>query len=319
MIIRFSSIGDIVLTTPLLRCIKAQLPGVQIHYLTKKSYKPVLQANPNIDKLHLLDQSLNTVIKELKEENFDFIVDLHKNIRSLRVKYALHKPSATFNKLNIQKWLITRFKIDRLPSVHIVDRYFEAVHKINVENDGKGLDYFIPEEEEIDIRKEFPQVKSYYYTWVIGGQHTTKIFPPEKIIAILQKTLTPVILLGGKEDRERGALIETQSPEYIINAAGKYSLNQSASILRQSTKVFTNDTGLMHIAAAFQKEIISFWGNTIPAFGMYPYLPGKQSKIFEVQGLSCRPCSKIGYDKCPKKHFRCMHDIPNSEVDKHLL
>ncbi len=279
---------------------------------------PVLQANPNIDKFHLLDGSLSGLIEELKQEDFDFIVDLHNNIRSLRVKLALHKPSATFDKLHFRKWLMTTLKINRLPEVHIVDRYFEAIKKLDVKNDGKGLDYFIPEEEEVNISTEFPGIKGNYYTWVIGGQHATKIFPKERIAALVQKTSTPVVLLGGKEDQKAGDFIQARHPDYVINAAGKYSINQSASILRQSSKVFTNDTGLMHIAAAFHKEIISFWGNTVPAFGMYPYLPGMQATILEVQGLSCRPCSKIGYDKCPKKHFRCMYDIPDSEIEKYL-
>ena len=100
----------------------------------------------------------------------------------------------------------------------------------------------------------------------------------------------------------------------VYNACGRFSINQSASLVQQARVVITPDTGLMHIAAAFKKKIISVWGNTIPEFGMFPYLPDKDSRIIQVEGLSCRPCSKIGYSSCPKKHFRCMNDIDEKQL-----
>ncbi len=308
LIIRFSSIGDIVLTTPVIRALKTQA-GYEVHFLTKEKYKPIFSENPYVDKVHVLQDKLEKVITRLKEENFDFIVDLHKNIRSLRVKKALKKPSASFPKVNTQKWLMVRFKWNLLPEKHIVDRYFEAVEKIGVKNDQKGLDYFIPDKDYVDLR-EYPLLKTKkYIAFVIGGQHATKIFPPEKAAAVIEKLDHPFVLLGGKEDRERGEKIKALSKnEKILNACGKLNLNQSASLVRQAGVVITNDTGLMHIAAAFKKPIISIWGNTIPAFGMYPYEPGEKNKVVmaEVNGLKCRPCSKLGFNKCPKGHFQCM-------------
>jgi ADP-heptose:LPS heptosyltransferase len=147
-----------------------------------------------------------------------------------------------------------------------------------------------------------------YIAFVIGAAHATKRLPTEKIVEICNQIKLPVLLLGGKEDMENGQLIENQTTGKVINLCGKLNLNQSASVVRQATKVVTHDTGLMHIAAAFRKDIISVWGNTIPEFGMTPYLPSEGSKIFEVSSLKCRPCSKIGFDKCPKGHFRCMND-----------
>src|SRR4051812_37393796 len=142
LIIRFSSIGDIVLTTPVIRCLKQQVAGAEVHYLTKRGFKAVLENNPYIDKLHLLGDDLDETILQLQRENFDYIIDLHKNLRTLKVKRGLNKvKSVSFNKLNIQKWFLTAFKINMLPTVHIVDRYLQTIKKFGVENDGKGLDY----------------------------------------------------------------------------------------------------------------------------------------------------------------------------------
>jgi ADP-heptose:LPS heptosyltransferase len=310
LIIRFSSIGDIVLTTPVVRCLKKQLGG-EIHYLTKKQNQTLLSENPFITKIWLYDHNFRELIPLLQAEKFDFIVDLHKNLRSLYVRLKLRKPYGTFSKLNLEKWRIVNLKNDVLPRIHIVDRYFMAVRSLGVINDKMGLDYFIPVTEEVEISALPEAFRQGFIAFVIGGKHITKIFPEEKVVQVCKEIHRPVALLGGKEDADRGTRIESLSGELVYNACGKFSVNQSASLIRQSDIVITNDTGLMHIAAAFGKQILSIWGNTIPEFGMYPYMEGKvhgSSEIFEIKGLSCRPCSKIGFDKCPKGHFRCMFD-----------
>jgi ADP-heptose:LPS heptosyltransferase len=311
LIIRFSSIGDIVLTTPVIRCLKAQVPDVEIHYLTKIQNQELLLENPYISKLWLYDKNFKTLLPQLKAESFDFIVDLHKNVRTLYVLLCLRKRFGTFQKLNLRKWMLVNLKINCLPRIHIVDRYLAAVKSLGVRNDKKGLDYFFPKSEEVSLLLLPEHFRNGFIAFVIGGKHTTKIFPEDKVVEVCQKTSRPVVLLGGKEDEERGTRIVQLTGDSVFNACGKFSVNQSASLIRQSTKVITNDTGMMHIAAAFGKNILSTWGNTIPEFGMVPYLEGKKdaiSSIFEVKGLSCRPCSKIGFENCPKGHFRCMKD-----------
>ena len=309
LIIRFSSIGDIVLTSPVIRCMKEQLPGIEIHYLVKKQFQPILAANPYISKIWVFQDSFRPLIPQLKAEYFSYIIDLHKNYRSFYVKSRLVRPSSSFPKLNYEKWMIVNIKINRLPGIHVVDRYFKAVQDLGVGNDRKGLDYFIPPGEEVRIELLPMEFQNGFIAFVIGGKYTTKIIPEEKVTEICSKTSQPFILLGGKEDQVRGERIVSQAGGTVLNSCGQYSINQAASLIRQATKVITNDTGLMHIAAAFRKPVLSVWGNTIPEFGMYPYLPEglkDKSKIFEVKGLDCRPCSKIGFDKCPKKHFKCM-------------
>ncbi|MCF6171402.1 MAG: glycosyltransferase family 9 protein [Bacteroidales bacterium] len=316
LLIRFSSIGDIVLTTPVVRALKKQL-DCQLHVLTKKQYAGIYQHNPHVDKVHYFEKELSEVYPDLKKQQFDFVVDLQKNLRSLKVRRALKQPSASFPKLNKQKWLLVNFKINKLPGVHIVDRYFEAVKSFGVTNDNKGLDYFIPDEAHVNPYEIDPRFDKEFIAFAIGGQHFTKMMPAGKVASLVSRINFPVVLLGGKEDAEKGVEIKKLSHNAIIlNAAGKLSLDQSASMIRQAAVVLTNDTGLMHIAAAFHKKIVSFWGNTVPAFGMSPYFPGfgERSHISEVPGLRCRPCSKLGYKKCPKKHFKCM-----TEQDEDLI
>jgi len=309
LIIRFSSIGDIVLTTPVIRCLKKQVEGAVIHFATKAQYKTVIQANPYIDKIHILNDSLKDLIEELRKEDFHYIIDLHNNIRTFIIKRKLGLLSFSFNKLNIEKWLLVNFKINKLPQKHIVDRYFETIKLFDVTNDGEGLDYFTEVRDEVNLLSLPEPFPWGYIAFVIGAKHQTKRLPIDKIILICMKINYPIILLGGKEDYELGEKVAKLLKENIYNACGRYTLNQSAAIVRQAKVVITHDTGLMHIAAAYNKKIVSIWGNTIPEFGMYPYLGRDNSAIVQNEKATCRPCSKIGFEKCPKKHFRCMNDI----------
>jgi ADP-heptose:LPS heptosyltransferase len=318
LVIRFSSIGDIVLTSPIIRCIKKQLPGATVHFLTKKVFLPVLEANPYIDKIYSIETDVKEIMDRLHSEEYDYIIDLHHNLRTLQVKKDLRRRSYSFPKLNIEKWLIVNLKINRLPNIHIVDRYFETVKALNVKNDGQGLDYFIPVNDEIDINSLPESHRNGYIGIIIGAGHFTKQFPEHKLISLCKKLNSPIVLLGGKEDVEKAKRIEAAIGINVFNACGKYSINQSASLVKQARKIITNDTGLMHIASAFKKDIISIWGNTIPEFGMYPYMPGANSHIMEIKGLKCRPCSKLGYDACPKKHFKCMEQISEEKIIKNL-
>lgn len=315
LIIRFSAIGDIVLTTPVLRCIAQQRPDIEIHYLTKPNFVFILQNNPYIHQIHSLQQSIWATAQQLKAYNFDYIIDLHHNQRTLLFKCLLRKPTTSFNKLNFEKFLATQFHyINRLPNVHIVDRYMAAVASLQVRNDHTGLDYYIPADQEVAISEHFPALRNQnYIALVIGAAHSTKRLPTAQLIELAAKIQLAVIILGGKDDLPTAEAIHAALP-HLHNACGKFSLHQSASIVRQAHKVVAHDTGLMHIAAAFCRPIAVIWGNTIPEFGMYPYYPTNTAVPYfsaEVNNLSCRPCSKIGYDNCPKKHFRCMtaHDL----------
>ncbi len=316
LFIRFSSIGDIVLTTPVIRCVKQQVKDAEVHFLLKKSYASVLKNNPYIDKRFYFEDNISDIIESLRDENYDLVIDLQKNFRSLRIKQLLGVKSFSFGKLNFQKWLLVNFKINILPEIHIVDRYMKSVESLGVTNDGQGLDYFITPADEEAIHRLPETHRNNYIAWVIGARHFTKRLPLEKMISIAKKINSPIVLLGDKSDFAIGELLVKEIGKNIFNACGIFSLNESAALVKKSLRVISNDTGLMHVAAAFKKDIVSVWGNTIPGFGMYPYYGEKnvaaknpESILLEVSNLSCRPCSKIGFEKCPRGHFKCMLEI----------
>ncbi len=309
LVIRFSSIGDIVLTTPVIRCLKKQVATADVHFLTKGKFKSIVEANPYIDKIHLYNDDLDNLKKELLSEQFDYVIDLHHNLRTLKIKWALKNvPAFSFNKLNVEKWLLTALKINRLPKEHIVDRCMDTVKQFGVVNDGLGLDYFIPEKDEISPDDLPMSHRSGYIGVVIGAALNTKKMPVEKLKELCAKIEHPIILLGGPEDKQDGDVIASTDNVKIYNSCGKFNINESASIVKGAKFIISHDTGLMHVAAAFKKTVLSVWGNTVPEFGMYPYYGNYnvRNEIFEVNNLSCRPCSKIGYKKCPRGHFKCM-------------
>lgn len=312
LVVRFSSIGDIILTTPVVRALKTQLSDCEVHYITKSSFRSLLSANPFIDKIITINESVSEVARELREEKYDYVIDLHHNIRSLKVKLAADGKCYSFPKLNVEKWLLVNLKYNRMPEMHIVDRYFETVLPLGVVNDQKGLDFFLIEGEDPVLPEAFSEG---YIAIVIGAKFNTKKYPVQKVRSLCRMLSKPVVLVGGPEDSNDGAFIADGLPN-VFNACGKFNFDGSARLVKNASVVVTNDTGFMHISAAFKKPVVSIWGNTVPEFGMYPYIPADMSRIVERNDLSCRPCSKIGYSKCPKGHFDCMEKIAPSDVVK---
>ena len=324
LIIRFSSIGDIVWTSPIVRCTKKQLNGVELHYCTKLRYKSMVEANPNIDKIFYLEDSLNDLIKALEKEKYDFIIDLHRNIRTTIIKLRLRTKSKAYDKLRIRRFLYTNFQINFMPNCHVVDRYFEAASPLGIKNDGEGLDYFIPEKDEVESTWLPESHQNGYVAFVIGATGWTKILPFEKMVELCDKINKPIVLIGGEEDFDTGERLEKffnsatndahideglkklGKKTVIFNGCGKFNLSQSAWVVKQAQVVFGHDTGLTHIAAAFKKTVFSIWGGTVPN-NFYPY--GTRFYLIENTKLNCRPCSKSGRSKCPKGHFKCMMDV----------
>lgn len=331
--------------------------GAEIHYLTKKPFKTIVASNPYISKVFTIDKKVSEVRTALHKEKYDYIIDLHHNLRTFLVKWSMpFVKSYSFKKLNFQKWLLVNFKINRLPNQHIVDRYLETVSVLGVKNDYKGLDFFLTNE---PTKKRFPPLEgaggreNEYIALPIGAGRNTKALTVAKIVKICQSVSFPIVLLGGKQEMEKAEQIEKMlgeipSPDplkwgrtayetdslennksldsleenidsvvpQVINLVGKCSLSESAAIVKNATVVLTGDTGLMHIAAAFHKPIISIWGNTVPKFGMYPYYPKGMdlNSFLEIKNLSCRPCSKIGFEACPKGHFKCIEQLEVAKI-----
>ncbi len=313
LVIRFSSIGDIVLTTPVLRLIKAKYPDSELHFVTKTKMKAVVEHNPHIDHLHLLGDSFKDLKLELSGIVFDYVIDLHSNLRSRRlcmnVRVKSFRNIFHLDKLNFRKFLYTTFKMQCMPDVHITDREVDTLKKLGITNDHAGLEYYVSAADETKANELTADIRDGYVAFVIGATYYTKRMPAQLIASIADRLKLPVVLVGGPGDAEAAQVIESEcSRNKILNLCSKLPLNVSASIVKHASLVIAHDTGLMHIAAAFKKDIITIWGNTTPELGMYACEPGSGSRDFQVAGLKCRPCSKLGGHKCPKGHFKCMMD-----------
>ena len=308
LVIRFSSIGDIVLASPVFRCLKRQLEGVEIHFLTKHSFKAVTEANPYIDKFHYYDDNLKELLFILKKEKFDHVVDLHNNIRSRMVRKKLGRKCHVIDKLTFQKFLLTRLSINFMPGRHITQRSIDTVNSIGVRDDGGGLDYFIPDSIKVTA-KDIPTAHhAGFLCLVIGANYYTKKLPVYKLQEFCRKIQHPVILIGGKLEEEEGAEIASVDPVKIYNACGKFSLHESADLVRQSKLVISHDTGFQYIACAFRKPVLAIWGGTSPKLDVESYYGTENETLHEniFLNLRCQPCSKYGLAKCPLEHFNCM-------------
>lgn len=315
LVIRFSSIGDIVLTTPVLRALKTQLEGgAEVHVLTKDKFVNLFEGNPHVDRVHAIHTTVQEVIPELSQIGFDYIIDLHNNIRSRIVKRRLKVLSFTFHKLNFEKWLWVNFGINRMPVLHVVDRYMETLRAFSVEDDGQGLDFFIPEYACVDIQSLPALFHDGYVAIAMGGAHAGKRMSAEQLIGICSECDFPVVLLGGPEDRETGEEVVRVLGDRVINRAGNFTIHQSADLIRQARVVVAGDTGMMHIASVFQKKIVSVWGCTSPGLGMAPYRPHPDSVIIEPVNRPRRPCSKLG-NRCKYgANKRCISAVSIREI-----
>ncbi len=316
LIIRLSSIGDIVLASPVIRCVKQQLPNAEVHFLSKKSFKAVTEANPHIDKFYYFDKNLSDLIDELIIEKYDFVIDLHKNYRTFKIKHALKTKSYTYKKETLAKFLLTKLHINLMSGRHITDRSMDTVAPLGVVNDGRGLDYFIPSDIHITIADLPTQHRFGYIAIVIGASYYTKKLPAHKLQELCTSIDYPIVLVGGKEDIAEGEEVAKVAPFKIYNACGKFSLHESAWLVREAKLVISHDTGLLYIACAFNKKVFAIWGGTSPKLDVEPYysvnslgdLNKNLYKNFIVPKLYCQPCSNFGTKTCPKGHFRCMEN-----------
>lgn len=309
LVLQFASIGDVVLTTPVVRCLKQQIPKAVIHFCTKRAYQPIVECNPAITQAHFIDGNLYRLIKELRAEQFDYVIDLQNTPLNNLIKLALGARSYSIEKQPLREWLYIRWKVNAMTDQHIVDRYMATVQPLGVENDGLGLDYFIPYKDEVETDWLPETHQNSFVAYAIGGQSITRRLPVLRMIELCLKINYPIVLLGDKADRKRGdEIVRAIGERQIYNACGYYNLNQSASLVQRARVVFSHDTGLMHIAAAFRKKVYSIWGSTTPQFGFYPY---KTPHVrLETPGLGCRPCSASNTGNCPMKHFKCMNNLP---------
>jgi ADP-heptose:LPS heptosyltransferase len=312
LVIRFSSMGDIIYTTPVVRCLKKQIPGAEVHFITKPAFKYIYDNNPYVDKLLLLKPSLLETIKEIQAEGYDHIVDLHNNLRTAIIKLRTGIKSSTYKKQTIRKWLSLKFNLKLVPPVHLVDRYLKAAAVLGVVNDDQPIDYYIKADHQ--LANLLPAThQANYVAFVIGATHFTKRMPNEKIISLCHKIEQPIVLLGGGDVKANGEIVRQSVGANVYNACGLTSLDESVFLVSRASKLIGFDTGLTHIAEAFNVPIVSVWGGTVPdLLGVQPYKV--KDALVAGMDLPCRPCSKFGLPACPLGHFKCMHDIPDELI-----
>lgn len=310
--------GDILLTTAVVRALKFQVPDIEIHYLIRQKFAETIENNPYITRIIRVEKRAKEALGQIRAEKYDYIIDLHNNRRSRSFRRKCKIPSDGFPKLNFKKLILTKLKINLLPDIHIVHRYFAATKKFNIRYDGNGLDYFFPDE----FSPTFELPEKPFLVVAIAGNYFTKRLPVAKIAASISEINNPVVLIGGPAEKEEADHVIELCGKNILNLCGSTSLSESAYVINKSAVVLCNDTGMMHLAAALKKPVVSTWGNTVPEFGMTPFFPDhlkKLSVIIEDKKIHCRPCSKLGYKKCPRGHFRCMMNLDTNIIVNEIL
>ena len=332
LIIRLSSIGDVILATPLARVLREQFPSAQIDFLVKKEYAALVRHNPHLNSVIELDpegglRHLRGLRQRIRRERYDLIIDIQGNLRSTFLRTGSSENLVSVNKRKLARFLLINFKWNVYRSAPPVSvRYLETLRRFPLFDDGKGLEVFIPKEISDHVRQHLESTGLDNYESVVGlcpgSRHATKRWLQERFaelaITLIKEERMGVLLFGGKDDRERCAWIEEQIVEAtrnrrsVANFAGVFSLLETAAAMDACEVVVTNDTGLLHLAAARKRKVVAIFGPTVKAFGFFPY--GTESKVFERAGLYCRPCTHIGGKVCPEGHFRCMKDTSVDDV-----
>jgi heptosyltransferase-2 len=309
LVLRFSSIGDIVLTFPVVAALKAAYPDCQIDYVTKPAFRHLLEACPGLSHIFTLESSIRQLRKDINFQSYDAVLDLHNNLRTLLLTAFSGVKVYKYPKNNWNKWLLTRFKIKQERRQHVVERYLSTLKQaFGLEVLAPENPYEIPESEQFSIQDATGFTPRKYVAFAIGAQFATKRLPTDLMIKLLQKMEHPLVLLGGKEDQQTAnEIVAALGGQKVVSMVGQLNIHGSAWLVKNAAALLTHDTGLMHIGACFEVPIHLIWGNTVKDFGMYPFrLEQENCFQYEVENLKCRPCSKIGFQNCPKGHFACM-------------
>lgn len=336
LVIRFSSIGDVVLASPLLRVLRSRFPKSQIDFLTRKEYADLVRFNPNVNFTYEFDASegfagLRRMKSVLKEERYDLIVDLHNSIRSRFVRSMRGVKAVVVDKRIPERTLLVKFKKNSYAGiVPVADRYLETLSEYGISSDGKGAELHLPDDVLFGVASRVAKLHLNRFEHVLGlcpfARHATKEWPAERFAEVGKRFVAEkagaVMIFGGKADVPRATTLSAvlrrhSGDERVIDWTGELTLAESAAAFQYCDVVLTNDSGLMHMAAAMQKRLVAVFGSTVEEFGFFP--PRETSIVIEQKGLACRPCSHIGRDTCPEGHFRCMLDTSVDSVWRAVL
>lgn len=333
LIVRLSSVGDIVLSSLLIRAFHSRFPQCQIEYLVKEEYADLVRYNPHISRTLVFPShgslaDLCRLRKSIRKSGYDLLIDIHDSLRS-RVLCFGAPHAVRIRKRKLARFLLVQCKLDLYsqfggaPSV--AERYCEPVRSLGVVDDGGGLDLAVPEPIRLRTAETLQNHGIGESRLAIGicpaARHATKVWPPEffaRAASMLAASRgMPVILFGNLEERARcesiASAIREQSPGVAVTVlAGDLTLLETAAAMDSCALVITNDSGLMHIAAARKRNVVAIFGSTVRQFGFFPF--GTASRVVEQSGLKCRPCTHIGRDRCPRGHFRCMNDTTADQL-----
>jgi len=316
LIIRLSSLGDILLTTPLLRAIKQKFPDIETDFLVRSEYADALKYNPHISKLYFFNREpgkTDILLNELKLKKYDLIIDLQNNLRSRSLCNKLSQKTVRFNKRSFDKFLLVKFKINRLiNSPHIPVRYASVIQGLSL--DDKGLELITDK-----MAYSLVEGKKINIGLCPGAKHFTKRWPEKYFIELGNKLVEKnfqILLFGGRSDRKICQEI-CESVPGSIDLSNDDDLLQTSADMKLCSAVVCNDSGLMHTAAASGTKVLAIFGSTVKEFGFTPF--NCNHLILENNSLTCRPCSHIGRENCPQKHFNCMNDIYPTKVINSLL
>jgi heptosyltransferase-2 len=306
LIIRLSSLGDILLTTPFIRSIKNQFPEIKIDYLLREEYSDLLKLNPYLNKVFTFSRIENDnfeKLKEIKNSKYDLVIDLQNNLRSKKLVSKIKTQSVRFSKNSWNKFLLVNFKINHLKdSPQIPVRYSQAISGFKL--DEKGLDLFTDKTASVEL----VQIEN-LIGFCPGARHFTKRWPIEYFIELGKKLNLKgynIVLFGGKIDKEICAAVANEIPG-AINLSNNDDILQTTADMKFCKVIVCNDSGLMHAASAVGTRVVAIFGSSVKEFGFTPY--NCTNLILENNLLTCRPCSHIGRSSCPKKHFDCMQLI----------
>lgn len=308
-IVRFSSLGDIVLTSPALRALHQAFPDASLEFITTRPYRELAEALPHVTKVHTLHRWGHDFFGDaeaLKARAFDRLADLQGSPRSRKLRKILQVPDTLiFTPPRIRRliYILGRVKIGEFPPVPV--RYIQALRSWGVEADDSGLEVSIPDELLQQITEKWPVLQDQPIIIVPGAKHPTKQWPGDYWIDLIQRRKNDNIILVGKPDPITDYIAEqTAENSNIVNLVGKTTILELAAVMHYARCVVTVDTGPMHLAAAAGVPVAAIFGSTDETLGFYPY--HHRDLVVLEHHLACRPCHPHGWKRCPLGHHRCM-------------
>ncbi len=323
LVIRFSSLGDVLLTSALLKSIKENFPEAEVHYLTKQNFAEVIRFNPNVNKIIEVDNDIDFAAlrkfkAELKSDGYDLIIDAHNSLRSFYLKLFLNAGKLTFKKYSFRKFLLVKFMINLMKDLPSV-----TVRYCNIIPQNKYI-YSLPEIQTDDISKSNIEKllrglnlseNKKLICIAPSSAHFTKTYPAEYYIQLINKFDSDkytFLLIGKGKDRDNISKIKSQTGTNVIDLCDKLSVLELAELIKKCSVFICGDTGPMHIAEAVNTKLIMIAGSSVKEFGFYPQ--NENAVVLENNNLKCRPCSHIGRNECPMGHFKCMKEITPQTV-----